>query len=102
MSAITEVLKNKNKRNKERLKAQKDSIKRNLDESSYRASLHHYLNTLTYILEDSNVGSVIISIPEKYINSFIQYVYDDGALNQFHIEQMDNLTFRVRLATISL
>ena len=90
-----EVIKNKNaveKKNKHRRNEEMQSLK---FESAYKARLHYNMKLVDLILSDSEVESVTITIPEKFISSFSRAIYTIEEMANYNILDVGPNTFKI-------
>ena len=67
MSRTSEVLKNKNKVEKARRSRRKNEINSLRSISAFKAKLYDELKHIEVILQDENIESVVIYVPDRYM-----------------------------------
>lgn len=94
MSRVTQVLKNKNKREKaDKQKKRQDMAAMQL-ESAYRAKLYDEMRRIDLMLEDENVDTVRIEVPPNYLSQFTKAMYAEE-MSEYSISQIDTNIFDV-------
>lgn len=87
-SQTREVLKNRNKVDKE-LKARRRSEINNLkNRSAFKAKLYDELEHIEVILQDQDIDAVQITVPDKFMSLFSAAIYDEE-LAGYDVEQVD-------------
>lgn len=87
MSRAIDVLRQKNKREKQDKERIKLSIQELNKKTYFRGKLQSELRRLDILLDQEGVKSVIISIPDKSIALFTEAVYE-GETSEFEIKQL--------------
>jgi hypothetical protein len=77
MSRTSEVLKNKNKVEKARRARRKNEINSLRSISAFKAKLYDELKHIEVILQDENIESVIIYVPDRYMAQFSNAIYSE-------------------------
>ena len=89
------VLRNKSKRVKDLKRYRSLELKQNLETSAYDSSLQNYMKVIEYIFMDCNVRSVYVTPPDKYLNHFINGVYNLSELQKYKVEQISENKFKI-------
>lgn len=100
MSRTLQTIQNRNRIEKEEKQKKKDELDRLREESHYRATLHHNLETIDTIFADEEIKSIIIHVPEKQIPKFMRAIYSED-MAQYSIEQISALEFRLKRKMIN-
>ena len=98
MSQIMDVIKNKNKVEKARRARRKDEMAILRSKSAFKAKLHSELQHIDLILDDPNVKSITITVPDRALSDFTSALYSNDlsgydikqvpdTANQFYIEK---------------
>lgn len=88
MSRTSEVLKNRNKIEKARKARRKNEMVTLRNVSAFKAKLYDELKHVEIILNDNDIDSVIISVPDKSLNQFSNAIYAED-LAGYDIQQVD-------------
>lgn len=86
MSRILEVIKQKNRIEKENRRKRKEEIGKLKVLSEYKASLIEYLEQFGVVLDNEEVDSIEIEIDEKKLALFSSLIYSDD-LSEYEIAQ---------------
>lgn len=87
MSQISEVLKNKNKVEKAQRERRKANMAELRSSSAFKAALHDELKKIAVILEDEDVESVIIEVPDDLLAKFTGAIFKE--VNDFEFIQVE-------------
>lgn len=103
MSRIGEVLKSKNRIEKDRKVRRRTELNNLRSRTAFKARLVEQLKDIDTILEDSSVNSVIIKIRPNLMDKFSESIYS-GELSGYVIEQIASSPdkFKVTKKFISL
>lgn len=88
MSRISDVIKNKNKVDKQqqlRRREEIDSMKR---VATFKARLHEDLKKVETLLESDEIDAVIITIPNEFLAAFGESIYSED-LAEYDITQVE-------------
>ena len=77
MSRISEVIKNKNKMTKALKEKHKREMSTLRDKSAYKAKLYNELKHIDVILEEADVESVVIKIPDNLLAQFNSAIFSE-------------------------
>lgn len=86
MSRIIDVIKNKNRIEKESRRKRKEEMRMLQSNSEYKASLLEYLEQLNILMDNIEVESIEVEIPEKNLGKFSSAIYSDD-LTEYEIAQ---------------
>lgn len=89
MSRIAEVIKNKNKAQRNAKARRQAEISSLRADAIFKAKLHDELRLIDRLLDDNEVECVVITIPEKSFSMFTLAIYSDE-LAEYNIEQSDS------------
>lgn len=102
MNKIREVIKNKNKIEKARKLRRKNELALLKNNSAFKAKLYDELKHIEIILNDRDIDAVIITVPDKVLNNFLNAIYSDD-LAGYNIQQGETPNkFYIREKIISL
>lgn len=94
MSRVTQVLRNKNKREKaDKQKKRQDMAAMQL-EAAYRAKLFDDMKMISLMLEDEEVDTVQIEVPAVYLSQFMKAIYGEEMV-EYSINQIDTNVFEI-------
>lgn len=94
MSRIANVLKSKNRLEKEARARRNREIHRMQREATYKANLKKSLNQVDILLKDNEIKSVIIEIPNKYLADFMRVMYESDMV-EYSITQLSATKFTI-------
>ncbi len=80
MSRVSEVIKNKNKTEKDRRNRRKSEISRLRIQTAYKAKLYDELKRVDIILEDKDVEAVVVKIPDRVLAHFTNALYSEDLI----------------------
>ena len=89
MSRISEVLKNKNKVERNRRARRRTEITRLREQTAFKARLYDELKHVDIILDDKDVDAVIITVPDNVQQYFSKALYSDDLVG-YDIRQVEN------------
>ena len=101
MSRISEVIKNKNKVERIRKTRQREEILKLKNRAAFDANLSEAMRVVDILLDDKDVESVTIQVPEKLLANFGEALYSE-ILSGYEIEQLSGEPdkFRIRFKAI--
>lgn len=91
MSRTSEVIKNKNKLDKDIRDRRKNEMRSLRDKSAFKAKLYDELKHVEAILQDGDVDAVVVTVPDKMLSQFTTAIYSDD-LAMYDIEQVQGET----------
>lgn len=77
MSKTIQVLKNKNKREKQARNTRTQELRSMQLDSEYRAKLYNVMSDIEVLLSDDEVERVRITIPEEHLSKFMKAIYGE-------------------------
>lgn len=89
MSRIVEVLKNKNKIDKQHRARKKEELARMKGSASYKAALLAEFKHLDVLLNSDEVDGIIVKLNDKQLVKFSEAIYSEE-LSPYEIEQVPN------------
>jgi hypothetical protein len=102
-SRTAEVIRQKNKSEHDRKVRRKNELAKLKATSAFRARFHEELKKLEIILQDSNVESVVIDVPEKFMSQFESIIYSEDLVGYSVIQKdNENNKFYIRRKFIAL
>ena len=94
LSRIGQVIKNKNRREKaDRLRKRQKMAAMQL-EAAYRAKLNDDMKQVSILLEDEEVDTVRIEIPDQLLSQFLKAMYAEE-MAEYSITQVGANTFEI-------
>lgn len=104
MSRISEVIKGKNKLERERKARRRNELNNLKSKTAYRARLIEQLKDIDKMLDDPSIESVTIVIKKNLIDKFSEALYSGGELQAYNIEQVEGepLKFKISRKFITL
>lgn len=97
MSRISEVIKNKNRIEKQNRQNRKDKMSSVRQEAIFKAKLSNELKIVDTLLESNEVKSVTIEIPDAYMANFSIAIYSPE-LAEYKVEQVTGNPNKFRLS----
>lgn len=94
MSRIVNVLKNKNRLEKEAMARRNRELQRMKKEASYKARLRTALKQVDNLLEKSDIKSVLVEIPKASIAEFTRVIYEPD-MAEYSIRQLTVTKFTI-------
>jgi predicted DNA binding CopG/RHH family protein len=95
MSRTLDVIRNKNKREKEAKARRKQDLVNIQVEAAFKAKLYADVKKdLDIILSDENVDKVCIEVPKQHLAKFMKAIYSEEMV-QYNITQLDTNKFEV-------
>lgn len=86
MSEIMDVIRNKNRIQKQQRERQKQNLTQLKNEQAFRAALYEELKKVGVILDDADVSEVVITVPDRFIAKFTGAILD---IPEFEIIQVE-------------
>lgn len=94
MSRVSQVIRNKNRREKaDKQKKRQDMAAMQL-EAAYRAKLFDDMKLVGLMLEDEEVESVKMEVPAVYLSQFMKAIYGEEMV-EYSINQVDTNVFEI-------
>lgn len=94
MSMTSEVIKNKNRREREARNRREQEIRDMRVESAYRYALHNSMSLIDLLLDDEEVRSVEVKIPQQHLSQFLKAIYYEE-MADYTIVQLDADRFSI-------
>lgn len=94
MSRISQVIKNKNRREKLARDSRKQELKDMQLNSAYKAKLYEIVSMIEILFEDEEVERIRVEIPEAHLSKFMKAMYSEE-MAIFEITQIDNRVFDI-------
>ena len=94
MSRIVNVLKNKNRLEKEAMARRNRELQRMKKEASYKARLRTALKQVDNLLEKSDIKSLLVEIPKASIAEFTRVIYEPD-MAEYSIRQLTVTKFAI-------
>lgn len=94
MSKVGQVLKNKNKREKEFKQKKNQELSDMRLESAYRSKLYEEMRKIDILLEDETVESVIVDVPNNFLSQFLKAIYSEE-MSEYTVIQKDTNKFSI-------
>jgi hypothetical protein len=104
MSRTLDVIRNRNKVEKELRKRKQEEIVKLRNTTSFRARASEYFKKVDKILADDRVESVVIEIDNRDLADFGGMLIESHELDAYEIKQVEGKTnrFRIRKRYISI
>ena len=97
MSRTIDVIRNKNKIEKSKRERSKKEMDLLRTKTAFKARLYDELKHIDVILEDDNIQSIVIEIPDKSLPVFMESLYSEELAN-YDIEQDEKSPNRFRIS----
>lgn len=94
LSRVSQVIKNKNRREKLARNARNQELRDMQMDSAYRAKLYEILSNIEILLSDEEVDRVRIEVPDAHLSKFMKAIYGEE-MAIFEIIQVDNNIFDI-------
>lgn len=94
-SVLKEAIRKKRENKREEAKQKREVIQAMRIESAYRAKLHEELNTIDALLQNDEIDSIEITVPEKHLSNFTKAIYSVDELAEYTINQISANQFEI-------
>lgn len=94
MSMTSQVIKNKNRREKEAKTKRAQEISDMKVESAYRSKLYAEMQRIDLLFDDPDVEGVTVTVPQKYLSHFLKAIYSEE-MSEYTVIQKDATVFRI-------
>lgn len=94
MSRTLNVIKNKNKREREARLKNRQNLEAIKTEAAFRAKLHDDMKCIDVMLQDEEVDTVCVEIPKQHLSNFMRVIYSEE-MAQYSINQIDTDKFEI-------
>lgn len=89
MSKIIEVIKDKNRIERLRVRKHREELDKLKSNAVFRANLKSNMRKVELLLNNSEVDSIIIEVLDNYLGQFGEAIYSDD-LSDYDIKQVEN------------
>lgn len=100
MSRISQVIKNKNRREKLARDSKKKELRDMQLDSAYRAKLYEIVTMIEILLDDEEVDKIRIQVPNAHLSKFMKAIYGEE-MAIFEVIQVENNVFDIGRKVVS-